>query len=163
MRIKDLIEYLASRKIDVKILSGGSTGTAEMKAEMGLYTELQAGSYLFMDSTYRDLALPFENSLFILTTVVSVNDRITVVDAGVKSCGVDQGMPECVGFTVSHIVASEEHLQLHNPSKKFKIGDKVLLIPGHCCSTVNLHDKIYFVKDGRVNNRVAVTARGCSK
>lgn len=163
VKIKELISYLESQGIAVKTLSGGSTGTSLIKADMGLYTELQAGSYLFMDSTYKELGLPFENSLFILATVVSVNDSITVVDAGVKSCGVDQGMPECVGFTVSHIVASEEHLQLHNPSKKFKIGDKVMLIPGHCCSTVNLHDKIYFVADGKVKSRVAVSARGCSK
>ena len=162
-RIKELLEYLGEMGIEVKTLSGGSTGTSLIKADMGLYTELQAGSYLFMDSTYKELDLPFKNSLFILATVVSVNDRITVVDAGVKSCGVDQGMPECVGFTVSHIVASEEHLQLHNPSKRFKIGDKVMLVPGHCCSTVNLHDKIYFVKDGKVTRRLAVTARGCFK
>ncbi len=161
LKIKELLSYLLEQGIAVKILSGGSTGTSLIKADMGLYTELQAGSYLFMDSTYRDLDLPFKNSLFILATVVSVNDKITVVDAGVKSCGIDQGMPDCVGFTVSHIVASEEHLQLHDPSKKFKIGDKVLLVPGHCCSTVNLHEKLYFVNDGKVTRRVAVTARGC--
>ncbi len=163
LKIKELIAYLKEQGLEVKTLSGGSTGTSVIKADMGLYTELQAGSYLFMDSTYRDLDLPFKNSLFILATVVSVNDRITVVDAGVKSCGVDQGMPECVGFTVSHIVASEEHLQLHDPSIKHKIGDKVLLIPGHCCSTVNLHEKLYFVRDNKVTRRVAVTARGCFK
>lgn len=161
LKIKELLEYLKAQGVEVKTLSGGSTGTSLIKAETGLYTELQAGSYLFMDSTYNALDLPFKNSLFILATVVSVNDRIAVLDAGVKSCGVDQGMPECVGFTVSHIVASEEHLQLHNPSKKFKIGDRVLLIPGHCCSTVNLHEKLYFVRDDKVTRRVAVTARGC--
>ena len=160
LKIKELISYLEERGIEVKTLSGGSTGTSLIKSDMGLYTELQAGSYLFMDSTYRELDLPFKNSLFILATVVSVNDRLAVIDAGVKSCGIDQGMPECVGFSVSHIVASEEHLQLHNPSKKFKIGDKVLLIPGHCCSTVNLHEKLYFVRDNKVTRRVAVTARG---
>ena len=114
-----------------------------------------------MDSTYRELGLPFENSLFILTTVVSVSDKLAVVDAGVKSCGVDQGMPQPVGFTVSHIVDSEEHLQLHNPSKQFKIGDKILLIPAHCCSTVNLHDSIYLVDGDKVVDRIQVTARGC--
>ena len=160
-KIRDLLKYLGEQGIEVKTLSGGSTGTSLIKAEMGLYTELQAGSYLFMDSTYRELDIPFKNSLFILATVVSVNDKITVVDTGVKSCGIDQGMPQCIGFTVSHIVASEEHLQLHNPSKKFKIGDKVMLVPGHCCSTVNLHEKLYFIKDNKVTRRVAVTARGC--
>lgn len=163
LKIKGLLEYLTGQGISVGVLSGGSTGTSQIKADMGLYTELQAGSYLFMDSTYKELGLPFKNSLFILATVVSVNDRITVVDAGVKSCGIDQGMPECVGFTVSHIVASEEHLQLHNPSKKFNVGDRVLLVPGHCCSTVNLHEKLYFVRDNKVTRRVSVSARGCFK
>ena len=162
-KIKELISYLSKNGIEVKTLSGGSTGTSVIKAKEGLYTELQAGSYLFMDSTYSELNLPFENSLFVLSTVVSVNGNIAVVDAGVKSCGVDQGMPKCVDFEAQKIVASEEHFQLHNPSKKLKVGDKVLLIPGHCCSTVNLHDKIYFVKDDKVVKRVLVTARGCSK
>lgn len=162
-KIRELLAYLKERGFTVKTLSGGSTGTAEIKAKEELYTELQAGSYLFMDSTYKDLNLPFKNSLFILTTVVSVNDRLAVVDAGVKSCGVDQGMPQCVGFGVSEIVASEEHFQLHNPTKKLKVGDKVLLIPGHCCSTVNLHDKIYLVNDNKVVDRIAVTARGCCR
>lgn len=159
-RIKELLKYLNDRSITVSVLSGGSTGTCMIKANEGLYTELQAGSYLFMDSTYAELGLPFENSLFILTTVVSVSNNIVVVDAGVKSCGVDQGMPVPCGFSVSHIVASEEHLQLHNPSKKFSVGDKVLLIPAHCCSTVNLHDKIYFVENEEVVKRYFVTARG---
>lgn len=163
LKIKDLLAFLEAQDIEVGTLSGGSTGTSLVKADMGLYTELQAGSYLFMDSTYKTLGLPFKNSLFILAAVVSVNDRLAVVDAGVKSCGIDQGMPECVGFSVSHIVASEEHLQLHDPSIKLSVGDKVLLIPGHCCSTVNLHEKLYFVRDNKVTRRVAVTARGCFK
>ena len=160
-KIKELLSYLDGKGLHARVLSGGSTGTSLIKAEEGLYTELQAGSYLLMDSTYKLLGLPFENSLFILTTVVSVKDNLVVVDAGVKSCGVDQGMPQPVGFAVSHIVDSEEHLQLHNPSKQFKIGDKVLLIPAHCCSTVNLHDRIYFVDGEKVTDRIMVTARGC--
>lgn len=160
-KIKELLAYLDEKSLHARVLSGGSTGTSKIKAEEGLYNELQAGSYLFMDSTYKLLGLPFENSLFILSTVVSVSDNLVVVDAGVKSCGVDQGMPQPVGFTVSHIVDSEEHLQLHHPSKKLKIGDKVLLIPAHCCSTVNLHDRIYLVDGEKVVDRISVTARGC--
>ena len=163
VKIKELLAYLNEHGFAVKTVSGGSTGTAEIKAKEDIYTELQAGSYLFMDSTYKDLNLPFKNALFVLTTVVSVNERLAVVDAGVKSCGVDQGMPQCVGFTCAEIVASEEHFQLHKPTKKLKVGDKVLLIAGHCCSTVNLHDKIYLVKGGKVTDRITVSARGCSK
>lgn len=160
-KIKELLSYLDEKGLHANTLSGGSTGTSLIKANEGLYTELQAGSYLFMDSTYKELGLPFENSLFILATVVSVSDKLVVVDAGVKSCGVDQGMPVPVGFEVSHIVDSEEHLQLHNPSKRFKVGDRITLIPAHCCSTVNLHDRIYVVEGDRVVDRLLVTARGC--
>ena len=158
--LKALLSELKKEGIEVKTLSGGSTGTAIHKTDHDFYTELQAGSYLFMDYTYRLPDTPFKNSLFVLTTVVSVRDGLAVVDAGVKSCGVDQGMPVPVGFEVDKIVASEEHFQLHAPTKELKIGDKVLLIPGHCCSTVNLHEKIYFFKDGKVTRRVPVTSRG---
>ena len=162
-KLKDLLKLLGENEIKTNIVSGGSTGTAEIKAKEGIYNELQAGSYLFMDSTYATLNLPFENSLFILTTVVSRRGDITVVDAGVKTCGVDQGMPAVKDASVCEIVASEEHFQLHGLSKNLKVGDKVLLVPGHCCSTVNLHDKIYIVDDGRVVDRIAITAKGIGK
>ena len=160
LKIKALLSYLSSKGISVSTLSGGSTGTSQIKAGEGLYTELQAGSYLFMDATYKDLALPFKPSLFILATVVSVSDGLAVVDAGVKSCGVDQGMPIPVGISVSEIVASEEHFQLHSPSEKLSVGDKFLLIPAHCCSTVNLHEKLYLVSGDKVVDRISVTSRG---
>ena len=159
-RIRELLAYLEERGTPARVLSGGSTGTSVIKVKEALYTELQAGSYLFMDATYGELRLPFAQSLYLLTTVVSVSDDLVVVDAGVKSCGVDQGMPVPVGFTVSDVVASEEHFQLHNPSKQLSVGDKVLLIPAHCCSTVNLHDRIYLVDGESVTDRFLVTARG---
>ncbi len=162
-KLRSLLAYLQQQGIAVKTVSGGSTGTAQIKAAEGLYTELQAGSYLFMDSTYRTLELPFENSLFLLTTVVSRRDGLTVVDAGVKTCGVDQGMPALAEGTVREIVASEEHFQLHGYSETKAVGEQLLLIPGHCCSTVNLHDNIYVVDGDRVIDRIAVTARTIGK
>ena len=162
-KIKSLISYLSSHGVNVKTVSGGSTGTAEIKAREGLYTELQAGSYLFMDSTYRTLKTPFENSLFLLTTVVSQREGLTVVDAGVKTCGVDQGMPVTAEGDTAEIVASEEHFQLHSYSESKKVGDKIMLIPAHCCSTVNLHDKIYVVDNDKVIDRIDITARGIGK
>jgi len=162
-KLKELIEFLGQNGIDVKIVSGGSTGTAQIKVKEGLYNELQAGSYLFMDATYKDLDLPFKNSLFILTTVVSSKEGLTVVDAGVKTCGVDQGMPEIVGNKAKEIVASEEHFQLHGLEQPVNVGDKMKLVPGHCCSTVNLFDKIYVVDGDKVVDRIPVTARGMGK
>ena len=158
-----LLRLLEENGLPAQILSGGSTGTAAIKAADGLYNELQAGSYLFMDATYRDLGLPFENSLFVLTTVVSRRGDLTVVDAGVKTCGVDQGMPAVRDGQVAQIVASEEHFQLHGLSVDKKPGEKLMLVPGHCCSTVNLHDRIYVVEDGKVVDRWFITGRGYGK
>lgn len=162
-RLKELLAFLADAGVEVKTVSGGSTGTSQIKAAEGLYTELQAGSYLFMDATYRLLNLPFQNSLFLLTTVVSKRDGLTVLDGGVKTCGVDQGMPQPAEGTVEHIKASEEHLQLRGWDRDVKPGDRVRLIPAHCCSTVNLHDKIYLVDGDKVLDRILVTARGIGR
>ena len=162
-KLKELISYLNENGIEVKTVSGGSTGTAEIKALEGLYTELQAGSYLFMDATYRNLSLPFKNSLFVLTTVVSQRNGLTVVDAGVKTCGIDQGMPALYKGSTLEIVASEEHFQLHNYTESTAIGEKILLIPAHCCSTVNLHDKIYLVDGDTVVDRMLITAKGIGR
>ena len=160
-KIRSLLQILHEADIPVRTISGGSTGTALIKARENLYTELQAGSYLFMDATYKTLELPFKNALSIYTTVVSSKQNLVVCDAGVKSCGVDQGMPVPSDFSVSEIVASEEHFQLHNPSRMFSVGEKIRLIPGHCYSTVNLYDKIYLTDGNKVVDRIAVTARGC--
>ena len=158
-RLEKLIAYLKENGIAIKTVSGGSTGTVQIKVKEGLYNELQAGSYLFMDACYQELDVPFKNSLFLLTTVVSRRRDLTVVDAGVKTCGVDQGMPVPVAGTVREIVASEEHFQLHGYTGTEQVGDKLRLIPGHCCSTVNLHDKIYVVDGDRVIARIPITAR----
>jgi len=166
-RLRELIEMLEDNGIKVETVSGGSTGTAILKAEDGLYTELQAGSYFFMDSTYNKLDIPFRNSLFILATVVSKRSDLTILDVGVKSLGVDQDDPEIMTLdgapiTGSRISVNEEHLKIFNPNTSLSIGDKVMIIPGHCCSTVNLHDKIYLYRDGVVVDRLRVTARGKS-
>lgn len=162
-KIKDVISFLNKHNISVNIVSGGSTGTAQVKVKDGIYNELQAGSYLFMDATYKNLNLPFENSLFILSTVVSKKNGLTVIDSGVKTCGVDQGMPEIVGNEAELVVASEEHFQLHNLKKPLEVGEKVKLIPGHCCSTVNLFDKIYLVDGDTVVDRILITAKGIGR
>lgn len=162
-RLIELLEYLHENDVEVSVISGGSTGTSQIKAEENFYTELQAGSYLLMDSTYAQLGLPFENALFIVSTVVSVRDDLVVLDCGVKTCGMDQGMPDTVDFDVEKIVASEEHLQLHSPSKTLHVGDQVLLVPAHCCSTINLYDKMYLVDGDQVVDRLLITGRGIGR
>ena len=162
-KLRELVGYLRENGIAVNTISGGSTGTSELKAMEGLYTELQAGSYLLMDATYRNLNLPFRNALFLVTTVVSKSEGRVLLDAGVKTCGMDQGMPVPVAGTAREVRANEEHVHLRGYSEDVSVGDRVLLIPGHCCSTVNLHDKIYLVDGERVVDRLLITARGIGR
>lgn len=163
LKLNSLLSYLKERGVQVEIVSGASTGTADVKMNQGIYNEIQAGSYLFLDDCYNKMGLPFENALFVLTSVVSTKDNLVVVDAGVKTVGVDQGLPAVKGVKYSEIVASEEHFQIHNPTKPFNIKDKIMLIPGHCCSTMNLHDKIYLVSEDEVVLEVKIDGRGFGK
>ena len=162
-RLTSLINCLTARGDAPQIVSGASTGTAMMKMNGGIYNEIQAGSYLFLDDCYNKLGLDLENALFVLTTVVSVNDGLAVVDAGVKTVGLDQGLPTVKGIDCTEIVASEEHFQLHNPSQDLELGQKILLVPGHCCSTNNLHDKIYAVSGDEVVAVWNVDGRGIGR
>ncbi len=166
-RVAELIDLLRSRGIAVSTVSGGSTGTCGIKAGGGVYTELQAGSYLFMDSTYDRLDLPFRNSLFVLATVVSRSVGAIILDVGVKGLGADQDDPLVLdrqgNRVLGRCVLNEEHLKLYDSGWDPAIGEKAMVVPGHCCSTVNLYDWIYLYRGETVTERLAVTARGKSR
>ena len=166
-KVTELKEYLQQNGIEVQVVSGGSTGTCTIKAGSTVYTELQAGSYLFMDSTYSQLDIPFRNSLFVLSTVVSKSAGAVILDVGVKGLGADQNLPIVLdesGKAVSgRIVLNEEHLKLYDSDWSPSIGEKVFVIPGHCCSTVNLYDHLYLYSGDSVTERIPVTGRGKSQ
>lgn len=166
-KVRELVNCLKNNGLNVQIVSGASTGTCGIVALSDVYTEMQAGSYLFMDSTYNKLGLPFVNSLFVLSTVISKREGIAILDVGAKGLGTDQNLPEIVktdGTPVTgEFVLNEEHLKVYNASAELRIGEKVFVIPGHCCTTVNLYNELYFFKGDRIVNRYAITARGCSR
>jgi len=141
-------------------IGGISTGTVETKPSGSVYTAMQCGSYIFMDRAYRELDLRFENALFLLTTVISTKPDRIVTDGGVKSLGMDQGDPVFVGFEGLPIAMSEEHGQVAAPGHGLRAGDKVRYIPGHCCTTVNSHDRIYLVDGEDVVDVWPIVSRG---
>ena len=158
-----LKEALSKAGFAPKEISGGSTGTVETKPAESMYTEMQCGSYIFMDRAYRDLSLGFRNALFLLTTVVSVKKDRIVTDGGTKSLGMDQGNPVFVSFEDAPVQMSEEHAQCTAMNHGLSLKDKIRLIPGHCCTTVNLHEKIYVVDGEDVVDIWPVTSRGKSQ
>jgi len=128
-----------------------------------VYTEFQPGSYLFMDAAYRPLAdLPFRNSLFVLATVMSKGNGKTITDAGAKAVSTDQLPPVFLGYEEYPVELSEEHGAILIPENDKQVGDKMWLIPSHCCTCINIYDWLYFVRDGKVVNKVPVNSRGKS-
>jgi D-serine deaminase-like pyridoxal phosphate-dependent protein len=174
--VEETQRALRAAGLDARIVSGAGTGTYEHEAASGVYTELQCGSYVFMDADYArnrsagDSAFsPFEHALFVYTTVMSLPvPARAVVDAGLKALAVDSGMPVPLQMPgVAYHRPSDEHgvLDLAQSEARLARGDKVLLIPGHCDPTVNLHDWYVGVRgfgtDGaRVECLWPVSARG---
>ncbi|MDR0469645.1 MAG: DSD1 family PLP-dependent enzyme, partial [Peptococcaceae bacterium] len=144
-RVSELIAYLKDHGFPPAIVSGASTGTAGFK-KGGIYTELQAGSYVFMDGAYGELNLDFQNALFVLSQVISAKKDRIVIDAGLKCFGTDQGLPRLVKHVGAPITMSEEHIAVKLPGHGYQVGDKVFLIPSHGCTTVNLYDNIHLFR-----------------
>jgi D-serine deaminase-like pyridoxal phosphate-dependent protein len=152
----------------VPLVTGAGTGTFSLEAASGVYGELQAGSYLFMDRDYadneRDPAQPqFEHALFVKSQVMSINASHAVVDAGHKSHAIDSGLPAVWGRDLSYSNGGDEHGILRGPALP-ALGDTVWLVPGHCDPTVNLHDHLLGVRGGlehgKVEQIIRVDARG---
>ena len=164
-------DLLVRNKIDCPTITGAGTGTFEFETASGVYTELQCGSYIFMDADYgrnldRDGAptKAFEPSLFVWATVMSrpTQDR-AIVDAGLKALAFDSGPPlVCDEPAATYERASDEHgrLAVSAATNRLGLGDKIRLIPGHCDPTVNLYDWYVCVRGNRVEQLWPITARG---
>jgi 3-hydroxy-D-aspartate aldolase len=165
---RDLLER---HGIDCPVVTGAGTGSFEFEAESGVYTELQCGSYIFMDADYgrnldRDGAPTrvFEPSLFVWATVMSrPAEARAIVDAGLKALAFDSGPPLVWDEPAARYErASDEHgrLAVSSPTNRLRIGDKIRLVPGHCDPTVNLYDWYVCVRGSRVEAIWPITARG---
>ncbi|MDH3711903.1 MAG: DSD1 family PLP-dependent enzyme [Cyclobacteriaceae bacterium] len=157
----------------VEALSVGGTGTYSVDANLEGVTDIQAGSYLFMDVDYRiiggegqDLYTDFEPSLFVLSTAISqpMPGSITI-DAGSKSFSKDK-MPQLKDISgMEYSFAGDEHgiLTFKDPSREIKVGDKVLLLTSHCDPTINLYDNYYIYNGEEVEGIWPVAGRGKSQ
>ncbi len=164
-------DLLARNGIDCANITGAGTGTFEFEAGSGVYTELQCGSYIFMDADYgknldRDghETRAFEPSLFVWATVMSrpTEDR-AIVDAGLKALGMDSGPPNVWDEPAARFDrASDEHgrLLISGATNRLRLGDKIKLVPGHCDPTVNLYDWYVGVRGDRVEAIWPIVARG---
>jgi D-serine deaminase-like pyridoxal phosphate-dependent protein len=146
----------AHRDVGGDIVSAGATGNYDLNRGA---TEIQAGSYALMDTAYGKLALPFQQALFVLATIISVSaSGYAVADCGLKALGMDHGPPELVGGHDVYLV-SDEHLTIGTVSP-LQVGDRVRVIPAHVDPTVAYHERMHVVQDGEVLDAWPVDLRG---
>jgi len=169
--IRQVIDACAQEDIHFGIVTGAGTGSHDLDAQAAVFTELQAGSYVFLDGEYsRVLAgfaqrAPFEIALFVQTAVVSVNhpDWVTV-DGGTKVFATDSGLP-----VVAHGArpdsrygfAGDEHGKLTGPpGERPELGARIEFVTPHCDPTVNLHGAYHVVRGDTLVDIWPVDARG---
>lgn len=168
------VEQLRQVGLACPVVSGAGTGTFELEIASGVYSELQAGSYAFMDADYArnfdETGAPvssFRQSLFVLATVMSqAAPGIAVLDAGHKAYGVDSGLPlvwQRPGLRV--VGASDEHgtLNFGPETETPKLGEKLRLVPGHCDPTIDRYDWYVGVRKGRVECLWPIAGRGAMR
>ena len=172
--LKQVIGALASAGFSPAIITGSGTGTHHIDMELGVFTELQAGSYVFMDQQYLDCefngmgaaASPFATALAVDARVVSANhDGRVTIDAGYKALSTDGGVAVVQrgpGEAARFVFMGDEHSALIKPgiSDKLRPGDAVSLTVPHCDPTVNLYDFYHVVQGDTLVGLWPVSARG---
>ena len=148
-----------------EIVSAGGTGTYDITGRVPGITEIQAGSYVLMDTAYAKLDIPFEHAFWVLGTVVSrPSTGLIVTDSGHKACTEDHGNPSVRDTEGAGVLfLSDEHASITIPADSpLKVGDRVQLIPSHIDPTINLHDVFYVLEGNVVIDVWPISARGYS-
>ena len=168
-----VLDLLRGAGIDVPVVTGGGTGTHHIDASLGVFSELQVGSYVFMVRQYNECDLtgaggaPYETALFIDARIVSANaPGMATIDSGFKSMSTDGGSPSVVAGApegVKFFFMGDEHGALVAPGHAFRLGDLVTLAAPHCDPTVNLYDAYHIVRGETLIDIWPVTARGRSR
>jgi 3-hydroxy-D-aspartate aldolase len=162
-RLLSTLPLFKEAGLPTEIVSAGSTGTYDMSGRMDGVTEIQAGSYVLMDTAYGKEGLPFEQAFWVLGTVLSRPSATSATaDCGHKSCSQDHGMPDVRGIPGATVTfLADEHATIAVPAdSELKVGDRIQLVPSHIDPTINLHDVFYALEGDTVIGRWPIEARG---
>ncbi len=164
-KLCDAAKLIRGEGIALEIVTTGGTGTAEICAQFDDVTEVQPGSFVFMDVAYRNAIGPlYANALSVVSTVISrpVPER-AVIDAGLKSLSNDMGNAEVKDdLATSYRPGGDEHgiLTCSATNTALAIGARVEMIPSHIDTTVNLFDTYYGIRNGVIEEIWPILARG---
>ncbi len=170
----ELCDALRARGIAPKTLSGGGTGTFDIDPDANVLTELQVGSYVFMDRQYNDVweksggKAPFEVSLSVQTTVVSANrDGLATTDAGLKAFATDADAPKILSGApdgANYFFFGDEQGGVFYPpgGRKLRPKDVLACVVPHCDPTVNLYDCYHAMRGDILEAIWPVDGRGRS-
>lgn len=173
-RLQAILLALRAQGHACPIVTGGGTGTFDFDIGAGVLTELQTGSYVFMDTQYRDVQTadgtpwPFVQALFVASTVISVNnDNWVTTDGGLKAFATDGPNPEiCSGAPAGAEYAffGDEHgmVIIEDADQRPPLGTTIICAAPHCDPTVNLYDGYHAFRHGRFVGKISVDARGRS-
>ena len=159
MRVRLTVEAMqlllaAHAQVGGDLISAGGTGTYDCNVWAN---EIQAGSYLLMDTAYATLGLPFRQALSVLATVISVSRGYAVADCGLKSLGMDHGNPTITAAQV--LFCSDEHVTFV-PEEPVKVGDRIRVWPAHIDPTVAYHERMLLVAGDAIVDTLLVDLRG---
>ena len=155
------VEALRAAGLAPEIVSSGGTGTFDLTGTVPGVTEIQAGSYVFMDGRYREVRGEFEPALTLHTTVIHRRGRLLVTDAGVKSLSSDFGLPNAFDLGARVVGLSEEHGHvLADEGVEVAPGERIRILPSHGDTTINLHDRYYAARGDQVEAVWPIVGRG---
>lgn len=146
-----------------QVLSVGGTGTYHVVGQLEGVDELQIGSYVTMDWTYHEkVEGAFEIALTVLATAISTDADRVRLDVGCKGVGHEFGPPKILDHPELDIprFLSEEHTMIHAPGHNVRVGDRLRVIPSHCCTTCNLHRQLVLHDEDRMLDVWPITAGG---
>lgn len=140
--------------MEVRIVSGGGTGTYDINGRTDGIDEVQAGSYAAMDWWYADIRPEFRQAMSVLTTVISrPRPHIAIIDVGRKGIGAEWGPPRLKTAGDGKVIAyaSEEHMTVEwSGERDLKVGDRLEIIPSHGCTTSNLYREFVVCQNGQI-------------
>ncbi len=169
-RIQELCHELEKISMKPEIITGGGTGTFHIDAKEKIFTELQTGSYIFLDVQYKNITLQpdtdplFRPSLFVLTSIISMRENTYITDGGLKAFATDGPSPQVFAgapLDTPYEFMGDEHGKL-GPclDNTLRVGDMLECLTPHCDPTVNLYDAYSCVRGNVLEDIWRIEGRG---